>query len=42
MGEGINWKFRINRYTLPYIKPINNRELLYNTGKQGTVFNILY
>ena len=31
-GGGINWEFRINRYTLLYIKQINNKDLLYSTG----------
>ena len=32
-GEGgINQEFGINRYTVPYIKWINNKDLLYNTG----------
>ena len=26
--EGINWEFGINRYTLLYIKQINNKHLL--------------
>ena len=28
----INQKFRINTYTLLYIKQINNKDVLYNTG----------
>ena len=31
-GRGINQEFRINRYTLLYIKQINNEDLLYSTG----------
>ena len=31
-GERINQEFGINRYTLLYIKQINNKDLLYNTG----------
>ena len=32
MAGGINWEFEINRYTLLYIKQINNKDLLYSTG----------
>ena len=32
VGRGINWEFGINRCTLPYIKWINNRDLLYREG----------
>ena len=32
LGEGINWEFGINRYTLLYIKEINNNDLLYSMG----------
>ena len=32
VGEGINWEYGINRCTLPYIKQINNKVLLYSTG----------
>jgi len=32
VGGGINWEFGINRCTLPYIKLINNRDLLYRAG----------
>ena len=31
-GGGINWEQGINRCTLPYIKQINNKVLLYSTG----------
>ena len=31
-GGGINQEFGINRYTLLYIKQINNKDVLYNTG----------
>ena len=31
-GRGINYKVGINRYTLLYIKYINNKDLLYSTG----------
>ena len=30
---GINQEFGINIYTLPYIKQVNNKDLLYSTGK---------
>ena len=31
-GGGIDWEFRINIYTLLYIKYIVNKVLLYSTG----------
>ena len=31
-GEGINYRFGINRYKLLNIKYINNKVLLYSTG----------
>ena len=31
MRGGINWEFRINIYTLLYIKQMNNKNLLYST-----------
>ena len=31
-GGEINWEYGINRYTLLYIKQINNKDLLYSTG----------
>ena len=31
-GGGINLEFEINKYTLLYIKQINNKDLLYRTG----------
>ena len=31
-GKGINRGYRINRHILPYIKEINNKDLLYSTG----------
>ena len=35
-GEGeINQEFGINIYTLLYIKQINNKDLLYNTGNSA-------
>ena len=30
--KGINQEFGINRYKVPYIKEINNEDLLYGTG----------
>ena len=35
----INYEFGINRYTVLYIKQINNKDLLYIA--QGTIFNVL-
>ena len=32
MGERINWEFGIDIYTLPYIKQITDKDLLYSTG----------
>ena len=32
-GGGINWEFGINRYILLSIKEMNNKGLLYSTGK---------
>ena len=34
-GGGINWAYRLNRCTLPYIKYINNKNLLYSTRTMG-------
>ena len=31
-GEGINWEFRINRYTLLYLEQINSKDLVHITG----------
>ena len=31
-GGGINWEIRTDIYTLPYIKEITNKEVLYSTG----------
>ena len=31
-GGRINQEYEINRYTLLYIKQINNKDVLYNTG----------
>ena len=32
VGRGINQEFWINRYTVLYIKQINNKDLLQSTG----------
>ena len=32
VGREINSEFGMNRYTLLYIKQINNKDLLYSTG----------
>ena len=42
-GGGINWEFGINIYTLLYVKQINNKDLLYNTGNyiQHPITNIM-
>ena len=39
---GINWEFGINRYTLLYIKQINDRDLLYSTRDYIQYFVITY
>ena len=39
-GRGLDWKFWINRYTLLYIKQINNKDLLYTTEKYIQYFLI--
>ena len=39
---GINWKLGINRYTLLYIKQINNKNLLYSTGNYIQYLIITY
>ena len=33
--EGINWEIGIDTYTLPYIKLITNKDLLYSTGNSA-------
>ena len=38
LGEGIGWEFRINTYTLLYLKRITNKVLLYSTG---TLLNVM-
>ena len=38
----INQEFGINRYTLLYIKKINNKDLLYNTGNSIQYLVITY
>ena len=42
-GGGINWEFGININTLIYVKQINNKDLLYNTGNyiQHPITNIM-
>ena len=35
-------EFGINRYTLPYIKQINNKDLLYSTGNYIQYLLITY
>ena len=32
VGRGINQEYWIKRYTLPYIKYMNSKDLLYSTG----------
>ena len=39
-GGGINWETGTDIYTLPYIKYITNKNLLYNTGK-STQYSIM-
>ena len=39
---GINWEFGINRYTLLYIKQIDNKDLLYSTGNYIQYLVITY
>ena len=29
---GINWEIRTDIYTLPYLKEITNKDILYSTG----------
>ena len=41
-GGGMNWEFRINRYTLLYIKYIDNKDLLYSTGNYFQYLVIIY
>ena len=41
-GGGINQEYRINRYTLPYIKQINNKDLLFSTGNRIQYLVITY
>ena len=40
--KGINWEYGINRYTLPYIKQINNKDLLYSTRNYTQYLAINY
>ena len=39
---GVNYKFRISRYTLLYIKYINNKDWLYSTGNYIQYLVIIY
>ena len=32
MGKGVNWDIGTDIYTLPYIKQITNKDLLYSIG----------
>ena len=41
-GGWINQEFRVNIYTLVYIKQINNKDLLYSTGNYAQYFVITY
>ena len=41
-GRGINWAFKINRYTLLCIKQINSKYLLYNTENYIQYLVMLY
>ena len=41
-GGQINQEFGINRYTLLYIKQINNKDLLYSTGNYTQCLVITY
>ena len=43
LGERrINSEFGINRYTLPHIKQINDKDLLYSTGNNIQCLVITY
>ena len=41
-GGETNQEYGINRYTLPYIKQINNKDLLYSTGNYIQYLVITY
>ena len=41
-GGGVNQEFRINIYTLLYIKQIINKDLLYSTGNDTQYFVMIY
>ena len=42
-GEGrVNQEFEINRYTLLYIKQVNNKDLLYSIGNYIQYLVIIY
>ena len=34
-GEGVDWEFGIDMYTLLYLKQITKKDLLYSTGKSA-------
>ena len=34
-GEGTDWEFRTDKYTLLYLKQKSNRDLLYSTGNSA-------
>jgi len=40
-GIGINWDVGLTDNTLPYVKQVNNKDLLYSTGNyiQNLVIN---
>ena len=40
MGEGIDWEFGIDMYTLLYLKQITNKDLLDNTKNSTQYFVI--
>ena len=40
-GEGVDWEFRIDIYTLVHIKQVTNKNLLYSTGN-SILCNDLY
>ena len=42
MGVKISWKIRIDINTLPYIKQIFNKDLLYSTGNSSQYFIMAY
>ena len=38
VGEGIDSEFRIDMYTLLYLKCITNKDLMYSTGNSAQYF----